>query len=153
MVGLVVRNLTAPEHEDDLQPLGSQRAHGVVMAVPALPTAIVVGARPYTFGKRWPRELLGGLAHVQIAREAELDARLFAAALGDRHTAGVPLQMAKALPAAGRITQFRVQGRHGCPAQPPRQGLGPASSRHAAEKIGDRLPILLHVPYRHLELL
>src|SRR2546426_3730755 len=90
VVGLVVGHLPGPEDEDDLEPLRGERPDGVVMAVPTLPAPVVVRARPLALAQRLEGELVDGLAQVHVAGEAELDAHLLAAAVGDGDGAGVP---------------------------------------------------------------
>src|SRR5262245_26668832 len=57
MMLLVVRDLTVPHHEDDLQPLGAQRAQGRMMIVAPRPLLIVVGPGPLTLAQREARHL------------------------------------------------------------------------------------------------
>src|SRR5436309_12158153 len=141
VVGLVVGHLPGPEDEDDLEPLRGERPDGVVMAVPTLPAPVIVRARPLALAQRLEGELVDGLAQVHVAGEAELDAHLLAAAVGDGDGAGVPLEMPERLPAAGGVAELGIELRHGRAAPAAGQGRGALRRRHAGEKIGHRLAI------------
>ena len=134
VVRLVVGHLPGPEDEDDLEPLGGERADGVVMAVPPLSAPVIVRARPLALAERLEGELVDRLAQVQVAGEAELDGHLLTAAVGDGDGAGVSLEMAERLPATGGVAKLGIELRHGRAAPAAGQGRGPLSRGHAGEK-------------------
>src|SRR5207249_8609711 len=76
VVRLVVGHLPGPEDEDDLEPLGGERADGVVMAVPPLSAPVIVRARPLALAERLEGELVDRLAQVQVAGEDRKSTRL-----------------------------------------------------------------------------
>src|SRR5207249_1605458 len=135
VIRLVVGDVPGRQDEDDLQPLGGQRAERVMMAQVALATAVVVRPRPGAVLKGLERELLDRVAQMQIAREAELHEAAVAAALSDRHGAAVSWRVTERLPPPVGIAEFRVQTRDGGTGGPG-QRRRPLSRGHAAEKIG-----------------
>src|SRR5215470_15243385 len=62
MMLLVVRDLTVPHHENDLQPLGAQRPQRRMMIVAPRPLLIVVGPGPLTLAQREERHLIDDVA-------------------------------------------------------------------------------------------
>src|SRR5262249_19249065 len=71
MMLLVVRDLTVPHHEDDLQPLGAQRPQGRMMIVAPRPLLIVVGPGPLTLAQREERHLIDDVAQRLVTGDAE----------------------------------------------------------------------------------
>src|SRR5438046_6936247 len=140
VVLLLVRGLTAPHREDDLQPLGREGAEGVVVTMAALPATVVVDAGPLTVPERQEGELVDHGAQVGVAGEAELDDMRFAALLGHRDCPTMALQMLGGLPAARGIAELGPQRGDDRPALAARQRGRPLSRRHAGEKILDRPP-------------
>src|SRR5205807_1135209 len=108
VMGLVIGDLAAPQHEDDLEPLRRERAERVVMAVAAAAAAVVIGARPLACLERLQGELVHGVAQVGVAGEPEQHGHVLAAAVGHGDDAGVALEMAKGLPAPGGVAQLSV---------------------------------------------
>jgi hypothetical protein len=64
MMLLVVRDLTVPHHEDDLQPLGAQRPQSRMMIVAPRPLLIVVCPGPLTLAQREERHLIDDVAQL-----------------------------------------------------------------------------------------
>src|SRR5215472_4049184 len=79
MMLLVVRDLTVPHHEDDLQTLGAQRPQGRMMIVAPRPLLIVVGPGPLTLAQREKRHLIDDVAQRLVTGEAEPNDPLLAA--------------------------------------------------------------------------
>src|SRR5438445_10627816 len=98
-MGLVIGDLAAPQHEDDLEPLRRERAERVVMAVASAAAAVVVGARPLARLERLQGELVHGVAQVGVAGETEQHGHWLAAAVGHGVDAGMALAYAAGLPA------------------------------------------------------
>src|SRR5439155_20125586 len=138
VVLLVIRDLARPHREDDLQPLGREGTEGMVMRMAAPPAPVIVDAGPLTVPQRQEGQLVDRGAQVSVAGKAELDEVRFAALLGDRHGAGVALQMLRGLPAAGRITEFGPHRGHRRPAVPARQRARPFSRRLAAGRLAKK---------------
>src|SRR2546426_4123333 len=152
VIGLVVGDPAAPQHEDDLEPLRGERPEGVVMPVAASAAPVVVRAGPFALLKRLKRELVDGLAQVHVAGVPEHHEDLLAAAVGDGHGAGMALEMAEGLPAPGRVPELSIEPGNRGPAPAARQGRCPCRGRHPREKIGDRLPIRLDRAHGDVEL-
>src|SRR5438105_10247582 len=89
MMLLVVRDLTVPHHEDDLQPLGAQRPQSRMMIVAPRPLPIVVCPGPLTLAQREERHLIDDVAQRLVTGEAEPNDPLLAAP--DRHGHGASM--------------------------------------------------------------
>src|SRR2546422_10281951 len=136
VMGLVIGDPAAPQHEDDLEPLRGERPEGVVMPVAASATLVVVRASPFALLKRLKRELVDGIAQVRVAGVPEHHQDLLAATVGDGNGAGMALEMAEGLPAPGRVAELSIEPRNRGPALAARQGRRPFRCRHTREKIG-----------------
>src|SRR4029450_1594619 len=91
MMLLVVRDLTVPHHEDDLQPLGAQGPQSRTMIVAPRPLLLVVCPGPLTLPQREKRHLIDDVAQRLVTGEAEPNDPLLAAPDRHGHGARMPL--------------------------------------------------------------
>src|SRR5262249_9059382 len=142
MMLLVVRDLTVPHHEDDLQPLGAQRPQRRMMIVAPRPLLIVVGPAPLTLAPPEKRNLIDDVAQRLVTGEAEPNDPLLAAP--DRHgyAASMPLEVLPRLPPLRGVPQKGPERRCRDTVVTDRERSDPLRLRQACEKSVDRLSIL-----------
>src|SRR4030095_2717096 len=105
MMLLVVRHLTVPHHEDDLQPLGAQRPQSRMMIVAPRPLLVVVCPGPLTLPQREERHLIDDVTHRLVTGVADPTDPLLTAADRHGHGAGMPLEVLPRLPPPRGVAQ------------------------------------------------
>src|SRR5262245_63885186 len=139
---IVVRCVTLPHDEDDLQPRGAQRPERLTMGMSPRPLLVVVRPSPFAGTEREERDLIDHVPQRGVAGEAEVHDALLAAALGHRHGARLSLEMAKRLPPLGDVAQTGPKSRGRDALVTDRQRPNPLRRRLAGEKILDGLAVL-----------
>src|SRR5262245_20687811 len=98
--------MVSPHHKDNLEPLGSQGAQRLVMAVALVPLSPVVELSPLTVVERDKRKPVHRVAQMLVTGKTKVYDTTFATGLGYWYRSRLGLKMARGLPAALGIAEL-----------------------------------------------